>query len=348
MNKTFTADDFSLLPENETLKTRVEELLQQEYFGGLVFAGVYGSHLYGLHRNGSDVDVKGVYMPTLRSVVFNQHKETIERQSDEFDSTFYSCQKLIACLARADIVTMDMIHTGDSQTIVSSRVWDKLRRLRGHLYNKEMRGILGYIKTQTAKYGHKIDRVEELRNFLNLCTGADIWFDRYSNKEDVKIVDTVIPKVVVDKNYKFIKFIPEGLTEITNQPIQAAIEICGKKYQTSAQLSYMIDGIKNMLGQYGGRVENSIKSGGDWKAMSHSLRGIIQLEEIIETGDLQFPLKRAPEIMKVKLGEIPADVAASLVTEGCDRVSEKLEKSGFPDKPNMAPMMDVIMNHYGS
>lgn len=344
MNKTFTADDFSLLPENETLKTRVEELLQQEYFGGLVFAGVYGSHLYGLHRNGSDVDVKGVYMPTLRSVVFNQHKETIERQSDEFDSTFYSCQKLIACLARADIVTMDMIHTGDSQTIVSSRVWDKLRRLRGYLYNKEMRGILGYIKTQTAKYGHKIDRVEELRDFLKLCEETKISFE----SRDLKIDETYLAAHAIERKYKFIKFIPGGLTEVTNQPTQAAIEICGKKYQTSAQLSYMIDGINNMLGQYGSRVENSIKSGGDWKALSHSLRGIIQLEEIIETGDLQFPLKRAPEIMKVKLGEIPADVAASLVTEGCDRVSEKLEKSGFPDKPNMAPMMDVIMNHYGS
>jgi hypothetical protein len=238
---------------------------------------------------------------------------------------------------------MDMIHTGDSQTIVSSRVWDKLRRLRGHLYNKEMRGILGYIKTQTAKYGHKIDRVEELRDFLALCNkvvelvGADC-----------TISDTNLVGRVIFNNYKFIKHIPAGVTEITNQPIQESIEICGKKYQTSAQLSYMITGINNMLGQYGSRVENSIKSGGDWKSLSHSLRGIIQLEEIIETGDLQFPLKRAPEIMKVKLGEIPADVAASLVTEGCDRVSEKLEKSGFPDKPNMTPMMDVIMNHYGS
>lgn len=344
MSTLFSAQDFLKLPEASQLMHRIADLEGQSFHKELVFVGVYGSHLYGLHRNGSDVDVKGVYLPTLSAVVFGQHKETIERQSGEFDSTFYSVQKLISCLARADIVTMDMIHTDVEHTIQASSLWFKLRKLRSNIYTKDMRGILGYIKTQTAKYGHKVGRVEELRRFRSII--VDVMNKIDPERVGMIINETDLHHIVQHEDFKFIQYVSPSFTEVTQQPIQEAIEICGKKYQTSAQISYMLDGIDRMLGQYGSRVETAIKSGGDWKALSHSLRGIIQLEEIIETGDLKFPLKRAPEIMKVKLGEISADVAAGLVTEGCDRVTEKLEKSGFPEKPNMEPMMDVIMDHY--
>lgn len=45
----------------------IQDVLDQQ--GNLMYASLFGSHLYGCHREESDVDVKGIFLPHAKNVL---------------------------------------------------------------------------------------------------------------------------------------------------------------------------------------------------------------------------------------------------------------------------------------
>lgn len=296
----------------------------------VIFNGTFGSHLYGLSTPNSDIDQKGVYIPDMRSLVFNKYKDSIERQSIELDTTFYAITKFTRILSKCDTVSFDMLHTPKEFTIVSSPLWLKMRSYRSDLYCKNMRGILGYIRTQAMKYSHKVDRFVEMKELLSLISKV---------KSSDKLADTILPEIVKTAGFKFINLTPKKGDVLGN------IDVCGSRYQLNAQVTYLEDGLKAKIARYGERTLKGSLSGGDFKSLSHAFRVLLQLDELIETRDLIFPLVKAPEILKVKLGELTQDTVMKMINDLYDVVTVKLENSDLPDESNIKNIEDCILNH---
>lgn len=296
----------------------------------VIFNGVFGSHLYGLSTPTSDRDYKGVYFPTTQDLIFNEYKDSIENQTKEVDTTLYALPKFVKILGKCDTVSMDMLHTPIEFTEKSSTLWEGLRALRGDIYCKSMRGTLGYIRTQASKYGHKVDRYEEMTELLGLIETL---------KDDVKIETTTLPEIVSRAGFKYIQYTPVHLD------IKANIDVCGSRYQLSSDVGYLKKGLLTKIEKYGKRTIQGSLSGGDWKSISHSYRVLIQLNEIIQTRDLVFPLVRAPEIMAIKLGQLKQDAVICMISELYDSTVEALEGSDLPEYNNTSRMKDLIMNH---
>ncbi|MGZ7230903.1 hypothetical protein ACXWOM_10615, partial [Streptococcus pyogenes] len=74
-------------------------------------------------------------------------------------------------------------------------------------------------------------------------------------------------------------------------------------FQTTITVAEMKYSLTKLWNEYGERARKAeANEGVDWKALSHALRGGLQLQEIYTTGDLVYPLKDAEFIKKVKAG----------------------------------------------
>jgi len=297
----------------------------------ILFNGVFGSHLYGLSRPQSDTDYKGLFVPTLEDVVFGNFQPVIEKQTDDIDTSLYAIGKYFSMLDKGDTVSVDMIHTPKEFTLNSTPAWDEIQKNRSGIYCKNMRGILGYIKTMSTKYGHKVRRYQEMQELNN-------WLHVYH--DSVRVAETTIPEQIMRSDFKYITFTPHKDNIIAN------IDICGSRNQITCRMEHLKTCLEQKISRYGDRTVVSSHSGGDWKALSHAVRAIIQLEEIIDTRDLVFPLVRADEIMKIKLGQVPQEDAVSIITDMYDSVTEKLEASDLPEYNDMSKIKDIIMEEY--
>ena len=48
--------------------------------GKLIYLSQYGSHLYGLNTENSDLDFRGVYVPTLEDIILKKDKDEINTE----------------------------------------------------------------------------------------------------------------------------------------------------------------------------------------------------------------------------------------------------------------------------
>lgn len=298
----------------------------------VIFNGVFGSGLYGLSTPTSDEDFKGIYLPTKKQLVFNDYKDSIEKQTEEIDTTYYAVTKFIKILEKCDTVSMDMIHTPEQFTIETSTLWGKIQSLRGSIYCKNMRGILGYIRTQSSKYGHKVDRYNEMFSLMDMLYYLD---------DDGKVEDTTLPEMVRGSEFKYIKYTP------SKGDVRANIDVCGSRYQINANVSYLREGLTAKINRYGKRTKKGSLQHGDWKSLSHAYRVLLQLEEIIDTRDLIFPLAYAPEIMKIKLGNLTQECVMSMINDKFEEVTSKLEGSDLPEYSDVSGIKDLLMEEVG-
>jgi hypothetical protein len=64
------------------------------------------------------------------------------------------------------------------------------------------------------------------------------------------------------------------------------------------------------------------EGGVDFKACSHAIRAIRQMEEIMLTGKVVFPLACATELLAIKNGELPWEEIKLKLEEGLDNIEE--------------------------
>ena len=61
----------------------------------------------------------------------------------------------------------------------------ELKSYKSDLYAKNMKGIVGYIKTHAKKYSNKIDRLNEMKSVLKDSTSVD--YDLNLNSPQLRI-----------------------------------------------------------------------------------------------------------------------------------------------------------------
>jgi len=107
--------------------------------------------------------------------------------------------------------------------------------------------------------------------------------------------------------------------------------MCGKKLGDSISDEYAQDIVQKFYDQYGARAKQAQKNEAvDWKALSHGLRACFQLEELYETGSIQFPLKSAEYLKEVKKGIWRYDAVSEALEEHLSKISELSEQSEYP------------------
>jgi hypothetical protein len=99
-----------------------------------------------------------------------------------------------------------------------------------------------------------------------------------------------------------------------NQPV---LQVLGKEHQGTIHIDVFLLRMLNEARERGHRARRAARAHGkDWKALSHALRVIDEVTELLTDGTVTFPLKNAEYICRVKHGDIDFDEVSERISEG--------------------------------
>ncbi len=303
-----------------------------------IYVGIHGSWLYGLAHEKSDIDVKVVYLPSKTDLILGDAVKTHNYKNEELDIEveIKSLSSFLKSAASCDTNCVDLLHSPQPMCLYKTDLWEELVKHKHTLYAKNMKGLVGYVKTHSKKYTNKIDRLDEMKRLLKLSQSVD-----YDLVLKYKTVKDLAEKISW-KGFKYIK--PMALVKDHEQQY---LEVCGKKYIYTWDIEQLSKAMIHEINRYGKRSNSGLDSGVDSKSLSHALRVLFEMQELIEHRDITFPLKNKEYILKVKRGEI-TDLSMILdkIDALYDDVMLKLDNSALPEDVDLSMMYKVIEDYY--
>lgn len=272
----------------------------------------FGSHLYGTATPTSDIDVRGIFIPSKKDVLLGRIPRTNKEQEagKEEDYELYSLHHFVKLACEGQTLAFDMLWTPKSQTErgEAAHVWDELLALRHKFVSKRMNAFIGYARGQAAKYSLKGERLSKLEAFLGVLENAH--------------GDSLIAEVLHE--------LPRDDERVNVQGV-IEIQIAGKWFGSTTQIRYVRDSVQKIITGYGERA-NASKAGVDWKAMSHAVRVSQELHDLITKGEIVFPLPYSDQLIEIKVGRMTLENVQSILDDTLCSVEEVTAKSDLPEQ----------------
>lgn len=310
----------------------------------------YGSKLYGTMTPESDIDKKGIFIPEKRdiilgripkSIVLNTNKTNDKNTFEDQDVEYYSLHYFIELACRGETCTIDMLNAPDWAIIHKTDVWDVLVRERNRFYSNNMKAFVGYARSQAIKYGVKGNRLNTAKEVVKILESCD---------RGAKLTEIweLLPKNIEHIYYGEVRTSRDG-------PLIRTIKVCSREIQETVTVEYAISVLKHVINKYGNRTNSAEgNKGRDWKAISHSIRIAIELEELYKYGKIMFPLDDADMIKEIKKGKVEYNEVSTILDYLMREIEfySEVNPQDFPDKVNYKYwddfIFDTIMNHYFS
>ncbi|ALF01821.1 nucleotidyltransferase [Citrobacter phage Margaery] len=318
-----------------------------------VMETVFGSHLYGLNTPTSDKDYKGIFLPHPRDILLGKAPKTIDTSTgdksskntvDDVDRQLYSLTKFISLACDGDTVALDMLHASDDKLIANSEIWQYIRANRWRFYTTELTGLFGYVRKQAAKYGVKGSRLAALREVVDVLNDTQ-------NEMVVKtpLCNTTHRVKVGEVSHtfptnEFCRFVTDTTMK---SGCQDFYEVLGRKFQSTITVAEMKKSVYKLWDEYGERARQAEANNGiDWKALSHALRGGMQLIQIYKDGDIVYPLPDSAFLKLVKAGGVPFATVQEKLEEVMGEVERLAAISTYPKEVDREFWNDFIERVY--
>ena len=180
--------------------------------GRLIYLSQYGSHLYGLNTENSDLDFRGVYIPTLDDTILKKDKDEINTElyidkqvieeyvpdehckgyfiSQKVDIKIFSLRKFIQLCSKAYTNALDLLFSISKRTDIeqymyldnrphdhSYSIFEQIFYNRDKLINTDrLESPISYAFKQATKYGLKGERLKVLLEVKELLDTGSIQF----------------------------------------------------------------------------------------------------------------------------------------------------------------------------
>ena len=124
----------------------------------------FGAHLYGTATPDSDVDYKGIFLPTKeelllgrvpKSYSYSTGREESRNTKNDIDIELYSFHYFIKLACDGQTVAMDMLHAPENMILQKSIIWDAIVKNKQKFYTKNLKSFIDYARRQASKYGIK-------------------------------------------------------------------------------------------------------------------------------------------------------------------------------------------------
>ncbi len=284
----------------------------------------FGSHLYGTNTDESDIDYKGVFLPSKKDILLNRfpkcfsfstNSDEKSNNSNDIDEEIYSFHYFIKLASEGQTVAMDMLHAPKDMLLETSYIWERIIEQKDRFYTKNLNSFVRYARRQASKYGIKGSRLNAAQQVLTKLK---------SNNPKFKLRD-IWDQLPINEYCYYADVDPNGMRQY---------QVCGKTFQESSGIGYIIPILEKFYEDYGHRAKLAAQNKNiDWKAISHALRAAIQTKEILTVGNIIFPLKEASFLLSVKSGKLDymSEVAPALESL-MDEVEKLVNESSLPEK----------------
>lgn len=343
--------------------------------GKLIYLSQHGSHLYGLNTENSDLDFRGVYIPTFDDIILKKDKDEINTEleievlKDEISVTqlvndyghitnipwkrlteykkvdvkIFSLQKFIQLCSKADTNALDLLFSMDT---TSEDLW-RYRKM-GNVYG-EHKSIIRYIYEnrnklintdrlespityafkQATKYSIKgerrqvmLDLLKDVNTYLFLdTTPADVPLSRFMTDFIYRDGTPVINQYIDGKHVKIDILDNKGKKE-------KYLYVCGVQHQFNLELKRFAQRLEEKINkEYTSQRTIDASDGNDWKALSHAIRVLLEIKELLDTGNIQFPLKNKNFLLDIKLGKIQRETIDNYFEKELANILERVQKN---------------------
>ena len=284
---------------------KAQELCQQNGVE-LLYMTLFGSSLYGTATPGkSDLDIKGIFLPTMKSLIFGEAPKSLHWSSgddahrntaDDMDIDLWSLQYwLLKLLPIGDTGACDVLFSPSNAECTifrDSRLDDVFNNPDRFLDAKHCRAYADYSLGQAKKYGIKGSRLGALR-------AVHKWVLAHPDLDGMARFESILEKLVAecgDGRY----------CTCVDSATGPALQLCGKIHVGGIRIREFVQRVEADMDKYGARAIEAEKNLGlDFKALSHALRAFDQMEQLYKTGRIVFPLATREKLLRVKRGEIP-------------------------------------------
>lgn len=299
---------------------------------------VFGSHLYGTSSDTSDTDIKGVFIPNKRDILLGtiKHHYSEKREkapgekntSDDIDIEMFSIQEFIRKACEGQTIALDMLHVPENKIINKNEIWDSIIKQRERFYTKSLSAFVDYAQKQAAKYGVKGSRLNSVKKFID--------FLNTYNDSSTKLSE-LWAFIEEDEHIRFIPDTPNGISQF---------QICGKIFQSTCRVSYVLPIINAYYNEYGSRAQKAATNEGvDFKALSHAVRAAMEVKELLTEGTITFPLKEADLVKKIKYGQMDYTTQVCPILENLiDECKELSAASTLPETVDQEYWNNFIIN----
>jgi len=288
----------------EKIITKTNNLLKENN-GKIIYLTLTGSHLFGLNNPNSDIDIKGLYMPSVNDtkiykpefIDLSTNNSDSKNTKDDFDIDLMSIYKFFNLLKVGDTNAYDMLFSMFSTHNIlfeDEKIISILRNNYKDLISSNSKSFLSYVVAQTKKYGVKGERYKSLKFVYDKL--LKFMKDNNVNKKNNNI-SSFFP-YILKHNLKYV-------SEIDRSAIQRRsgggfyLNILNKQYGDTITFEYFLLKLKSRLNSYGDRSIQA-SEGIDYKSLSHAYRIILQFEELIDTHFIHFPLTYRNTLLKIK------------------------------------------------
>jgi hypothetical protein len=307
------------------------QALCREQGASLLFLTLFGSTLYGTESPGkSDVDARGIFLPSLESLIVNAAPKSLHfstgdgarrNMAGDADIDLWSVQHwLLKLLPAGDTGALDLLFSPSHAacTLYRHPVLDAVFANPLRLMDTgKGRAYAAYSLGQAKKYGIKGSRVGALktvRQWLREHCPEPAAHERLGDYLDA-MADSCANSPYC------------SVEEVQGEK---ALQLCGKLHIASVRMPELLRRVEADMRRYGARAEAAERNQGlDFKALSHALRALDQMEELLQTGKIIFPLKNRAELLAVKEGKYPWDALEPRILQRLKIVDAMREQAPF-------------------
>jgi len=308
----------------------------------------FGSHLYGTDTATSDLDLKGVYLPSARDILLQRaaaapseaRKPPGTRNAPgDVDREVYSLQRYLELLAEGQTVALDMLFAPDwAMTMPPGPLWREIQANRNRLVSRRSAAFLRYCRQQANKYGIKGSRVAAAGQALALLSAAEA---RLGSQTKLARLAAELADFAAAEHVALIDLPTPGGKLVRH------LEVCGRKMPFTATIKTAREVTQGLANEFGERARQAERNEGvDWKALSHAVRVGREAIELLASGRITFPLPDADRIRRIKAGEIPYEAVVAEIESLLGEVEAAVAASALPDAPDQAFIDELVLGAY--
>lgn len=269
----------------------------------LLYLTLFGSRLYGTSTGSSDVDIRGLFLPSQgslclqrasRSLHYSTGDDESRNSSGDVDIDLWSLQHwLLKLLPSGDTGALDLLFSPSHESCVLYRdpIMDDIFSSPQRLLDlTDGQAYTSYAMGQAKKYGIKGSRLGAIKQVHR-------WLHEMMSGSDARLGDVLedLVRTCGDGRY---------CTAETAKDGGACLQLCGKFHMADIRIDELIRRVDQDMERHGTRAaEAELDQGVDFKALSHAIRALEQMDELLDTGKVVFPLKGRGSLMKIKRGE---------------------------------------------
>ena len=297
---------------------------ESKYNVKILYVTRSGSHLYGTNTATSDEDFKGIYLPSTNArllgtapdyINLDTNKSNTANTPDDVDCHLDSIHKFFHLLAKGETGAIDTLFSMWSDSVVYSNTdfhnFCKTNYLS--LITSNPHAFIGYAIGQSKMYNIRGERYNELVKFTS----------HLSMELGSSTSSATLGTIPMDLDeYEHIKYVqldsPRGTTGMWTY-----LQVLGKNFAPTVKLGYLEDKLVDMQSQYGARAKKAVNNI-DWKSLSHALRVVLEVQELLSTSFIKFPLLQRSYLLDIKQGKVDLDVVVNTLEHIIQEVDKLL------------------------